>query len=305
MPWWKFWKSSEEVGGPRSATVEAARPPEAGEPTSGWPSTVRVTTRPREAGEPVIRDAERRALRRLLSRRDDLTYDLERSQSAFQPNNTWTERIAQLDAAIAQAEADLQAIVPPPRAWTSIGLPPTPVEFVEVSTADPASVVLRVADAVVTYREEPDWAERGHQLALPQLTRADGDVASLVPSDIPDDERHALTEHLRHSFAIVADDALERALAGEAPPEITLADQTRPCERCGGWLDPKGRCSACVELDWRRGQVRGDIEGLRHERENVRRDLERARDRLPIIQRQVAETDSDIQKLRAKGVEPA
>jgi hypothetical protein len=41
---------------------------------------------------------------------------------------------------------------------------------------------------------------------------------------------------------------------------------------------------------------------LRRERDEVFRDWQRARDRLPIIQRQLAEVEADIRQLEEKGV---
>lgn len=285
MPWWKFWE------GQGKTSARPGRPPGA----SGSADT----------GTVVIRDAERRRLRRLLQRRSDLDYDLARARSAFEADNPWTERIDQLDAAVAQGEADLEALKTVRREEPSFTFPPDPIEVVEVNQADPATVVLRARDLTLRYQEEVDWAERGHQLALPELRRTEGDVAPLIPAGTDPDLRARLTEHLRHSFSIIADDALQRAVDGEPAPAVTLADITRPCPECGGWLDPKGRCPACVELDWKRQQVRADIERLRKERDEVLQDLERFRERLPVIQRQLAETDADIAQLRAKGVEPS
>lgn len=282
MPWWKLRRGEQ--------------------PAPGTEDHVDPTTR--EAGAPIIREAERRSLRRLLQRRADLEYDLARAESALHAENEWTERIGQLDAAIAQAQADLAAIRPRSRTGPAITLPPTPIEVADVRPAEPATVVLRAAGLTLRYREELDWAERGHQLALPRLAREAGDVDALVPADLSGDGRSRFTDHLRHSFAIIAEEALERAVAGEPLRRWTLADLSRPCTACGGWLDPKGRCPACVELDWQRQQVRADADRLRHERDEVRRDLEQVHERLPIIRRQLAETAADIHDLETKGVTP-
>lgn len=280
MSWWPFQRREEPAAAEGSGTPSA------------------------EPGQPYIRDAERRSLRRLLQRKSNLEYDLARAELAFQPENPWTERIEQLDAAIAQAEQDLAALRPTPREVARRQLPATPIEVVEVRTSGPAAVTLRAGDTTLHYQEEVDWAERGHQVALPQLTRASGDVESLVPADLPADERDALVTHLRQGFSIVAEEALERADAGDPPPTYTLADLTRPCPDCGGWQDPKGRCPACVELERRRQEVHAGLERLRAERDDQRQDMARYRDRLPIIRRQLAETEADIAKLQAKGVEP-
>lgn len=283
MPWWKLRRTEQ--------------PPPAG--------GRRAEPGPREGGAaPLIRDAERRSLRRLLQRRADLEYDLARAESARHAENEWTERIGQLDAAIAQAQADLAAVRPRPRTGPPLALPPASIAVVDVRPAEPATVVLRAGGVTLRYREELDWAERGHQLALPRLAREAGDVDALVPLDLPAEDRERFADHLRHSFAIIADEVLERTIDGGPLPGWTLADVSRPCADCGGWLDPKGRCPACVELDWQRQQIRSDADRLRHERDDVRRDLEQARERLPIVERQLAETEADIRELEDKGVEP-
>jgi len=285
MPWWKLHRTEQP-------TPTDDRPAEPGPRESGGPTA------------PIIRDAERRSLRRLLQRRADLAYDLARAESTLHAENEWTERIGQLDAAIAQAQEELAAIRPRARAGPAIALPATSIEVVEVQPAEPATVVLRAGGVTLRYREELDWAERGHQLALPRLGREEGDVDALVPPDLPAEDRERFAEHLRHSFAIIADEVLERTVDGETLPRWTLADVSRPCAACGGWLDPKGRCPACVELDWQRQQIRDDAERLRKERDDVRRDLEQTRERLPIIRRQRAETEVDIRELQDKGVTP-
>lgn len=258
-----------------------------------------------ELGQPYIRDAERRALRRLLQRRENLRYDVARAEQAFQPENPWLERIGQLDAAIAQAEADLRTLRPTPASVPNLQLPATPVEVVAVQPADPVSVTLRAGSVTLRYDEEVDWAERGHQLALPELTHTDGDVTPLIPDTLDEEQRAALAAHLRTGFSIVAEEVLERAVDHEPLPSYTLAAMTRPCPDCGGWMDPKGRCPACTRLEQQRAEVRAALRRLRAERDDQQQDLARNRERLPVLQRQLIETEADIAKLEAKGVEPA
>lgn len=251
-----------------------------------------------------IRDAERRRLARLETRRMNLEYDLSRAESAFLPQNRWTERVEQLNDAIAQANDDIARLVPSPSDIPTVQLAPEPIAVDVVSTAEPAEVMLRTGGVTLDYREEIDWAERGHQLELPTLALFQGDVQPLIPATLDETVRERLDNHLRNSFSIVANDALERATDSEPLPALTLADLTRPCTQCGGWLDPKGRCPACTQLDWQRDEIAGAGERLAHERSEVIAEMEQARERLPVIRRQLRETDNDIAELRAKGVEP-
>jgi hypothetical protein len=251
-----------------------------------------------------IRDAERRRLARLLTRRTNLEYDLSRAESAFLPHNRWNERIEQLDEAIQQAHDDIAQLVPQPSDIPTIQLPPTPIEISVVSTTEPADLVLRVDDESLHYREEVDWSERGHQLELPTLVLFEGDVLSLIPPTLAQPARDRLIDHLRNSFSIVANEALERATDAEPLPVLTLADLSQPCEQCGGWLDPKGRCPTCTRFEWQRTEIAEAAKRLLDERASTFGDLDHTRERLPVIRRQIQEVDRDIAELRAKGVEP-
>lgn len=261
---------------------------------------------PREQSEqraPYIRDAEVRRLQRLLQRRRDLEFDIEQAGSARQPVNRWTERVDQLNAAIAQAQADLTAATPTHSGRPALPLAETPIETVEVRPDEPATVILRIGENVLEYQEELDWAERGHQISLPQIYRSEGDVLPLLPLALDESERTRLIEHLRHSFATLANDVLERTIDNEPLRELTVADLARPCPDCGGWLDLKGRCPECTEFAWQRQQIRADLSRLIKERNDVLRDVERLRERLPVIHRQLADVEADIDELRRKGVE--
>lgn len=283
MPLWRFRQADNEPDQPKKP---AGKPEE-----------------PTENRTAYIRDAEVRRLRRLLQRRRDLEFDIEQAGSARRPVNRWTERVDQLNAAIAQAQADLAAATPKHSDRPPLPLTETPIETVEVTQEEPATVALRIGESVLVYQEELDWAERGHQMALPQIYRSEGDVMPLLPPGLDTEERSRLVEHLRHSFATLANEVLERTIDEEPLRELTLADLARPCPDCGGWLDLKGRCPECTELDWQRQQIRADLSRLIKERNDVLREVERLRERLPIIHRQLADVEADIEELRRKGVE--
>uniref|UniRef100_A0A831TED9 Uncharacterized protein n=1 Tax=Thermorudis peleae TaxID=1382356 RepID=A0A831TED9_9BACT len=258
-----------------------------------------------ETAQPYIREAEQRRLLRLLKRRAELAYDLEQSEQALQPVNRWTERLDELSAAIAQAEADLDALKPPAPRDLPPPLPPIPIEVISASSGPPAQVAVRIDTETFAWREEVDWSERGHQLAPSRLLRHRGDPASVAPASLPEHLREQLIERLSASLDQLAEDLLGTVSAAEPLPSLTLADLARPCPSCGGWQDQRGRCPVCVGLAWRRQQLQADVRRLRTERDATLADLQRARDRLPVIRRQLAEVEADIAALRAKGVEPA
>lgn len=287
MPRLNFWRRPDRVEGEERPI---SREPQPGAAAS--PLTV------------PIRDAERRRLTRLLTRHANIEYDIVQSESAFLPENRWTERLEQLDDAIRQANDDIAQLVSQPSDAPAVQLPAEPIMAEVRSLTEPAEIDIQIGAVTLHYRETIDWSERGHQLAQPELERDGGDVLAFVPASLTPTDRQRLTEHLRNSFAIIANDALEQAARDEPLPALTLADLVRPCERCGGWLDPKGRCPACMQLDWQRHQIAVAAERLVDERNDTREELERARERLPIIRRQLQDVEEDIERLRAKGVEP-
>ena len=251
-----------------------------------------------------IRDAERRRLSRLLTRRSNLEYDIADAETAFSPQNRWRERVEQLNDAVTQAEEDLEQLRAQRGSTPHVELPATAIE-IDVQSTEPAQIALRVGTETFLFREELDWAERGHQVALPKLTQVSGDAGPLVPANLPDGVGELLESHLSNSFSIIAQEALRSTLDEESLPNLKLNDLVRPCEACGGWLDPLGRCPACTELNWQRQKINVALARLIDERNDVLADEERTRERLPVLRRQLQDVERDIEELRAKGVEPS
>lgn len=249
-----------------------------------------------------IRDAERRRLQRLMVRRSSIEFDIAQAETAFMPSNRWTERIEQLDDAIRQAEEDLERLSPQPGTTPDVRLPDTPIAIDVRSIDVPAEIELRAGKETFLFREELDWSERGHQVALPKLQQVEGSVEHLIPANLDGDARELLTSHLTNSLSVIANTALKNAVNQESPGDFTLEDLTRPCEECGGWLDPLGRCPACAELDWQRNQIASAAARLIDERNDTFADMELARERMPVFRRQLQDVNHDIQELREKGV---
>lgn len=284
MPRFDFWRRNRDD--PGHQTVDASQIARSG---SGAP----------------IREAERRRLSRLISRRSAIEYDISQAESAFMPANRWNDRVDQLDEAIRQANEDLQHLRPARAIAPTVRLQPCPIR-IDVRVVDESSeITISTLDTKLVFREEADWAERGHQLALPLLTQTEGDVDRLVPDGLPGDLRERIRVHLTNGFSIIASDALQRAADGAPPSEFQLDELTRPCDECGNWLDPLGRCPSCTELDWQRKQINSAADHLIDERNDVMAELERTRERLPVFRRQLQDIDKDIAELRAKGVDPS
>ena len=283
MPWRDFFK-------PKAKPTPPPTPPVAA-PVVGRPALARRTVDPHD---PAVRERRRR---RLEQRIRDLGYDLTLAESATREPNRWTTRVAELNAAVEQTRHDAEAVVQAPPGHVGIPLPPTPVavERVEAGApSQPADVSFRVGVETFRYSEELDWAERGHQLAEPQLRRVAGQVERLLPADLPLVQRAELHEHLAHGLATLAGDLRDDALAGRATPPYTLADLASPCARCGGWCDLKGRCPACQAREWAAARLRAEAERLTKERNDQVDEARRWAERLPVLHRQLTDAAAEL-----------
>lgn len=279
MPWWRRRKADDR------AHQESPSP--AGEQPSGR----------------TARDAERRYYARLLQRRAALQADLAEAEQAMQPENRWTERIRELEAALAELDRDLAMMETSGVASPPSPLPAIPVKVMVDLQRQPATVEVEVAGERFAWVEEVDWAERGHQLAPARLVQVQGDLENLgavigLPQADPQ-----LREVLGASLDTLAVDALEAARYHRPWVPVTLTDLARPCQRCGGWTDLRGRCSTCAARDWQRQQLLLERNRLRRERDELFRDWQQTRDRLPVIRRQLAEVEAELAALRAKGID--
>ncbi len=254
---------------------------------------------------PVVREAERRRLARLLRRREELSYDLALAEQALAEENRWTERVRELDSALAEVESQLAALEVAPRREAEPGLPVVPVEVVVEPESSPVTVTLTVAGVSLRWVEEVDWAERGHQLAPARLRRVEGGAAAVLAAVGYPEPSATLVATLEASLDQLAADALAAVRQERHWTPVTLADLVRPCPHCGGWVDLRGRCPTCTALEWQRQQLSLERNRLRRERDEVLRDWQRMRDRLPVIRRQLAEVEADIRQLEAKGVQPS
>jgi hypothetical protein len=291
MPWRNLFKSK-------------AKPPTA--PAAPSAPVVGRPVGSRRGGDPNDPAVRERRRRRLEQRLQDLRYDLTLAESATRAPNRWTTRADELDDAIAQTRRDAEAVLQAPPGRVGVALPPLPVTVERVAVEDPdapADVAFSVGDDAFRYSEELDWAERGHQLAAPQLRRMAGDVEQLLPAGIEPEQRDELREHLAHGLATLADELRDDALAGRVTPAYTLADLASPCPRCGGWRDLKGRCPACQAREWEAGRLRAEAERLTKERNDQLEEARRWAERLPVLHRQLADAEAELANFSA-GADP-
>jgi hypothetical protein len=257
-------------------------------------SNDRDKARERPTGDGVDPGTAARRRARLEQRINNLEHDIERAASANRPDNRWHRRIAELGAAIEQANADADRAAAVEQPEAPLELPATPVEDIEVTTAIPATVTFRIGGEHFRYSEEIDWTERGEQRDLPGLRRFEGDPARLIPDDAPDDRRAALEEHLRHAVGALA---IQLRDAGEgASASLTLRDLATHCPVCGNWRDQRGRCIACQRREWQAAEIRAEVGRLLDERNQMLDEMAKQREALPILQRQLHDARAELEK---------
>lgn len=270
--------------GKTETPVETASPPPPQPDASG------IVRRQRPAADPAMQQR----LDALRRRRDMAIYDLDRAESARQPENPWRERIALLDNSLATIEADLQALdtIPP---LTPFPLPETPLSGVAVSLEEPVSVAFSIGPEHFRWEEEVDWDQRGGPVVRGQLRQLSGDVANILPADVPPVRRDGLLRHLAESVNVLAVDLRDRTLEAEPlPAHITLADLARPCPECGDWLDWLGHCATCAQRAWQRQNLRQEAARLAKERDELEEDRYKWSERLTVARKRFADIEAEI-----------
>ena len=241
------------------------------------------------------------ALAKLLTRREQLAYDLQRAEAAHQPSNPWAERIALLDDSLATIEhdlADLAALQP----LAQIPLPPTPVTAITVERDDPLAVNFQIGPQTFRYEEETDWDQRGGPIVRGELVHRSGDAATLVPAAIPDDRLESLAGHLRASTDAFAVDLRNRTLeAAPMPTPVTLSDLAIPCATCGNWREWGGACPTCAQRTFLRQQLNTEAIRIAKEREAEEEDRHKWAERLSVARRRMADLDQQIAALEQSG----
>ncbi len=318
MSWLKFWKRDMERA-PQAEADDANLPPatptdeaapnapaatvagsSVAPPTRGLPPHMQkiVGERRRPADMRVTDPAQR--LARMKQQRLAMTFDLDQGELAAAADNPWTNRIALLTDAMETVHDDQQQLRSAPKS-AYFPVPPIPISELTVSDSQPIEVSFAIAPEAFDYREELDWAERGHQMALPELIRRNGSAHSLAPAGTPEDLRDALQAHLSHSLDVFASDMRDRRLDEEPlPVQPTLADLAPPCPTCGGWADWKGRCATCAMRACEELRLRREEQRLLDERAREAEERHRLMERLPITRRRLADLDVEIERLETE-----
>ncbi|HEU0164725.1 MAG TPA: hypothetical protein VFQ54_06730 [Thermomicrobiales bacterium] len=298
MPWRQFWKREKQAeSGQEAKSAPPATEPTPSVPASNLPPHMQriVGERERPANRPPLNPAEKRA--RLQRQRLAILFDVDQGELAEQDDNPWSSRISLLTDALETVNVDrarLLRIAPSPYA----PVPATPIADLTISETQPIAISFQIGPERFAYEEDLDWAERGHQLALPELHQKTGCVDAIIPQDFPNDLREPLAAHLSHSLDVFAADLRDRRLDDEPLPESpTLADIARPCPTCGGWTDWKGRCAACAARAADELQLNREQRRLLDERAREAEERHRLRDRLPLARKRLADVDAEIAAL--------
>jgi hypothetical protein len=245
---------------------------------------------PRVSSDPSVEE-QRDAYER---RRISLQFDIDQGELASSPDNPWSHRIELLTEALVNVEEELrqaEQVVPGPYH----PLPATPITGVTVQRNDGISLSFRVGDHAFAFEEVLDWAERGTQLARPELVQVEGDAAGLVPEDTPPELVAPFEAHLRDSVVTFATDLRDRTLDEEPlPGDATLADLARPCATCGGWSDWKGSCDTCSTRKARAQDLFRERTHLLRERANEAEERHRLADRLPLARHRMRDLQNEF-----------
>ena len=231
---------------------------------------------------------------RLTRRISNLEHDIRQARSANQRGNQWQRRIEEIDAAIAQASADADAIQHQAERHRPVALSATPVRNVNVSTEIPATVRFEIGNESFRYAEEIDWTERGEQRSQPGLRRFDGDPDALVPADLPEHRAEALREHLRHAIGAYAIALRDGQVSIESSPSLSAL--ATPCSECGNWRDLRDRCITCQRVAWRASEVQAEVRRMLDERNRLMDEISRQREALPILERQLRDAKTELQR---------
>ena len=282
MPGWKFWEKEK---------VEPERPVE---PVPAG----RFNVRPRTdlVGGSMPTDPARAArITALRKRRDGVLFDLEQATLAGEAENPWLDRVATIDEARRAVDADLRRLAESSAGEPGMALASTPVSIESVAIEPAPRVVIRVGNTELVYVEDLDWAERGNQLARTELHLESGDLVSLLPRRLNEQDRRELFEVMGDSLFAIASDARDRMSAGRPlPADRPLSALAQPDFEMGGWVDVHGSSPRRRAHAIRDAELRAELEHLWTEKQRELEEMARWRERLPVAERRLRDVDAEI-----------
>jgi hypothetical protein len=240
-----------------------------------------------DASEAEQRDAYKR-------RRMAIQFDIDQGELANSPDNPWIHRIQLLTEALANVEEELreaEKVAPSPYH----PVPATPITGIRVSRDTGITLSFDIGGQSFAFEEVLDWAERGTQVAVPELIQTSGSAADLIPADTPADLVEPLSRHLQESVVTFATDLRDRTLDEDSLPESpSLADLAKPCPNCGGWTDWKGHCDACSARKALSQSLFRERTHLIRERSAEAEERHRLAERLALARHRMRDLEADI-----------
>lgn len=294
MHWFNIRKRQTEKDEEQDA-LEQPREPETSTPPPGArtlpPHMQRIVEERARPARKRSASEQRAAFER---KRMAIEFDIAQGELASEEENPWSHRIELLTEALETVQQDLDALREAPKA-PYVPVPPTPITGIEIDRGDAIGVGFTIADHPFRYEEVLDWAERGHQVALPEFRVVESHVDAIIPDSVPADLREPLQRHLTDSLAVFATDLRDRVLDNEALPDHpTLADLARECPACGGWADWRGRCDACTTRKGKQQALRMEQQRLLKERSDEAEERHRLAERLPLARLRLRDLEAEI-----------
>jgi len=235
----------------------------------------------------------------LEQRRQSIENAIELVQRSADSDSPFQQRIAILNTTLDSIEAEIRAATSFERRELP-GLPSTPIGDISVTLDPVPDVRFSIGSMPFEYAEEIDWAERGTQIVRGDLLPVTVDIEPLIPESISGAIRAELTAHLDRSLFSFATDLRDRAIEGrEQPTGVTLADLAKACTRCGDWELWGGVCLRCLAHETRLRELNEERTRLLDDRSSELEERQKQVEELPIQRRRLAETNAELQKLRA------
>lgn len=273
----------DEAAHDRTAPVQRTLPPH-------MQRIVDERSAPRLGADPSVEE-QRDAYER---RRIALQFDIDQGELASSADNPWLHRIALLTEALVNVEEELrqaEQVVPGPYH----PVPATPITGMHVERGEGIALGFTIGAETFAFEEVLDWAERGTQIARPELVQTAGDATKLLPGDPPPDLVEAMQRHLQDGVVTFATDLRDRTLDEDPmPEEASLADLARPCPVCGGWTDWKGHCDTCSTRKARAQELFRERTHLLRERASEAEERHRLSDRLALARHRMRDLENEI-----------
>ena len=151
--------------------------------------------------DPATVERRRKRLERRIA---DLRYDLELADSATREPNRWSERAAELTAAIEQARHDATWYLYRPIPSPASCYRHSSVTVERATLSEPAEITCVSGTNIPVQRRDSTGLNGATRRRSRCLRRTAGDVDALLPPEVPAERAPELREHLAHGLGTLA-----------------------------------------------------------------------------------------------------